>query len=73
MGCERGTSRQMMEQALHQVCEQHQLARAAIAGIATLDLKADEVGLVELCQQASWPLHCYSPRRLTDYFSAHPF
>lgn len=64
MGCERGTSRQLMEQALRQVCEQHQLAWEAIAGIATLDLKADEVGLVELCQQANWPLQCYTPAEL---------
>ncbi|MGR3275569.1 precorrin-3B C(17)-methyltransferase [Acaryochloris marina NIES-2412] len=64
MGCERGTSRQLMEQALRQVCEQHQLAWEAIAGIVTLDLKADEVGLVELCQQANWPLQCYPPAEL---------
>lgn len=64
MGCERGTSKQLMEQALRQVCEQHQLAGDAIAGIATLDLKADEVGLVELCQQANWPLQCYTPAEL---------
>lgn len=64
MGCERGTSKQLMEQALYQVCEQHQLAWDAIAGIATLDLKADEVGLVELCQQANWPLWCYAPEEL---------
>ncbi|WP_010469336.1 precorrin-3B C(17)-methyltransferase [Acaryochloris sp. CCMEE 5410] len=64
MGCERSTSQQLMEQALHQVCEQHQLAWEAIAGVATLDLKADEVGLVDLCQQANWPLECYSPEDL---------
>lgn len=64
MGCERGTSRQLMEQALRQVCEQYQLAGEAIAGIATLDLKADEVGLIELCQQANWPLQCFSPEDL---------
>lgn len=64
MGCERGTSRQLMEQAIRQVCEQHQLAIPAISGIATLDLKADETGLVELCQQANWPLQSYSPEDL---------
>lgn len=64
LGCERGTARQLMEQAIRQVCEQHQLAWKAIAGIATLDLKADEAGLVELCQQADWPLQCYSPEDL---------
>ncbi len=64
MGCERGTSKQLMEQAIRQVCEQAQLAWDAIAGIATLDLKADEIGLIELCQQANWPLQCYSPAEL---------
>jgi cobalt-precorrin 5A hydrolase/precorrin-3B C17-methyltransferase len=66
LGCERGTSRQLLEQAIGQVCQHHQLAWAAIAGIATLDLKGNEVGLVELCQQANWPLQCYSPAELND-------
>jgi cobalt-precorrin 5A hydrolase / precorrin-3B C17-methyltransferase len=64
MGCERGTSRELMEAAIAQVFEQYQLARGAIAGIATLDLKADEVGILELCRQYNWPLKTFSPERL---------
>lgn len=66
LGCERGTSRQLLEKAIYQVCEHHQLAMPAIAGIATLDRKADEVGLLELCTDTNWPLRCYSPEALQD-------
>ena len=60
IGCERGTSRQLIETAIQQVCRDNQLAIPAIAGIATIDLKADEVGLVELCRDRSWPLRTFS-------------
>ncbi len=59
IGCERGTSRQLIETAMQQVCREHQLAEGAIAGIATIDLKADEVGLVELCRDRNLPLRTF--------------
>ncbi|HEY9806808.1 MAG TPA: cobalamin biosynthesis protein, partial [Candidatus Obscuribacterales bacterium] len=64
IGCERGTSRQLIESAIQQVCQAHHLAEAAIAGVATLDLKADEVGLVELCRDRHWPLRCFAAEQL---------
>ncbi|MEB3335885.1 MAG: cobalamin biosynthesis protein, partial [Leptolyngbyaceae bacterium] len=60
IGCERGSSQQLIETAIQTVCQKHHLAVEAIAGIATIDLKADEVGLVELCRQRHWPLRCFS-------------
>ncbi len=59
IGCERGTSRQLIETAIQHVCRNNQLALCAIAGIATIDLKADEVGLVELCRDRNWPLQTF--------------
>jgi len=59
IGCERGTSRQLIETAIGQVCKDHQLAEGAIAGIATIDLKADEVGILELCRDRNWPLRTF--------------
>lgn len=59
IGCERGTSRQLIETAIQQVCRDNQLALCALAGIATIDLKADEVGLVELCRDLGWPLRTF--------------
>jgi cobalt-precorrin 5A hydrolase/precorrin-3B C17-methyltransferase len=61
IGCERGTSRELMETALFEVLERYQLAFDAIAGIASLDLKADEAGLRELCHQHQLPLQTFPP------------
>ena len=59
IGCERGTSRELIETAIEQICQQHHLAQGAIAGIATIDIKASEVGLVELCCDRNWPLRTF--------------
>src|SRR4028119_2297340 len=59
IGCERGTSRELIEAAIGQVCQSNHLAEGAIAGIATIDIKADEVGLVELCRDRNWPLRTF--------------
>ncbi|MUL37319.1 precorrin-3B C(17)-methyltransferase [Gloeocapsopsis dulcis] len=56
IGCERGTSRELIESTIKHVCQDHQLAEQAIAGIATIDIKADEVGLVEMCRDRNFPL-----------------
>ncbi|WP_198525184.1 precorrin-3B C(17)-methyltransferase [Kamptonema formosum] len=65
-GCERGTSKQLIETAIQQTCQTHQLAESAIAGIATIDLKADEIGLVELCRQRNWPLRTFPAELLRN-------
>ncbi|PSN16855.1 precorrin-3B C(17)-methyltransferase, partial [filamentous cyanobacterium CCP5] len=61
VGCERGSSKTLIESAIQRACRQSHLAMGAIAGIATLDLKAEEPGLVDLCQERGWPLRCFSP------------
>ncbi|MDJ0736206.1 MAG: precorrin-3B C(17)-methyltransferase [Nostocaceae cyanobacterium] len=60
IGCERGTSRLVIETAIQEVFREHQLAEAAIAGIATIDIKADEVGLLELCRERNLPLKTFA-------------
>ncbi|MFQ4135096.1 precorrin-3B C(17)-methyltransferase [Nodosilinea sp. PGN35] len=64
IGCERGTPRLVIEAAIARVCRAGHFAAGAIAGIASLDLKADEVGLVDLCNERHWPLRCFSAEEL---------
>jgi cobalt-precorrin 5A hydrolase/precorrin-3B C17-methyltransferase len=64
IGCERGSSQTLIAHAIQQTCQQYGLAEAAIAGIATIDLKADEPGLIALCQAQNWPLRCFAPEDL---------
>ena len=72
IGCERGTSRQLIETAIQQVCRNHQLAAGAIAGIATVDRKADELGLVELCRDRDLPLRIFSAEILCNVAVPNP-
>ncbi|HEY9734944.1 MAG TPA: precorrin-3B C(17)-methyltransferase [Trichocoleus sp.] len=72
VGCERGSSQALIERAIAQVCQAHHLALGAIAGLATLDLKADEAGLVALSQAQGWPLRCFTPEQLCSVPVPHP-
>ncbi|MEO1619586.1 MAG: precorrin-3B C(17)-methyltransferase [Cyanobacteria bacterium J06632_3] len=66
VGCERGTDKQLIDYAIEKVCGENHLALGAIAGIATLSLKSDEVGLLELVQEKNWPLKCFSSDTLKN-------
>jgi cobalt-precorrin 5A hydrolase/precorrin-3B C17-methyltransferase len=72
IGCERGTSKELIEIAIAQVCQSNNLAISAIAGIATIDIKADEVGLVELCRERNWPLRTFSAEILSSITVPNP-
>jgi cobalt-precorrin 5A hydrolase/precorrin-3B C17-methyltransferase len=72
IGCERGTSRQLIETAIGQVCRDNQLAEDAIAGIATIDLKADEVGLLELYRDRNLPLRTFGSDVLRSIHVPNP-
>ncbi|MGB3299997.1 MAG: precorrin-3B C(17)-methyltransferase [Phormidesmis sp.] len=65
VGCERDTDKALIAQAIEDTCRQHHLALEAVAGIASLDLKADEVGLLAYAQEKTWPLRCFSAEILT--------
>ncbi|ODG97819.1 cobalamin biosynthesis protein CbiG [Nostoc sp. KVJ20] len=60
IGCKRGTSWQLIDRAIEEVFRENQLFPSAIAGIATIDTKASEVGLVEFCHLRNLPLKTFS-------------
>ncbi len=64
IGCKRGTSWQLIDGAIEQVFRENQLFQSAIAGLATIDTKASEVGLVELCNLRNFPLKTFSAQIL---------
>jgi cobalt-precorrin 5A hydrolase/precorrin-3B C17-methyltransferase len=47
------------------VLTEYQLATDAVAGIATLTLKQDEVGLREVCADQDWPMRCFDAEQLS--------
>jgi cobalamin biosynthesis protein CbiG len=60
IGCQRGVSKLAIQCAIESVFAEYDLDLATIAGLATLDRKANEVGLVEYCQESGWFLKIYS-------------
>jgi cobalamin biosynthesis protein CbiG len=66
IGCQRGVSKLAIRRAIESVFTEYDLDLATIAGLATLDLKANEVGLVECCQESGWFLKIYPPERLNS-------
>jgi cobalt-precorrin 5A hydrolase/precorrin-3B C17-methyltransferase len=60
VGCGRGTPEIAIAHAIQQALQAHHWAEGAIAGLATIDHKADEVGLVNYCRDRSLPLKCFS-------------
>ncbi len=64
IGCERGTSKQLIKTAIETIFDRNHLATEAIAGITTIDLKADEIGILELCQDWNIPLITFAAEEL---------
>jgi cobalt-precorrin 5A hydrolase/precorrin-3B C17-methyltransferase len=59
IGCQRGSSRLLIATAIEEILWSNQLDQNAIAGIATIDTKASEVGLVEFCRLRNLPLKTF--------------
>ncbi|MEH1855114.1 MAG: cobalamin biosynthesis protein [Nostoc sp.] len=72
IGCQLGTSWQLIDGAIEQVFRENQLFTSAIAGIATIDTKASEVGLVELCHLRNLPLKTFSAEILRSVCVPNP-
>ena len=64
IGCERDTAKELIEYAVEKVCQAQHLAIAAVAGVATIDLKVDETGLIEFVHERDWPLRCFQAETL---------
>ena len=72
IGCKRGTSWQLIDGAIEQIFRENQLFQSAIAGLATIDTKASEVGLIELCNLRNFPLKTFSAQILRSVCVPNP-
>lgn len=72
IGCRKGVSPRTLESALAAL----EVPCQAVAAVATIDLKAHEMGLRTFCRHHGWPLQIYSAAQLAQVegnFSASPF
>ena len=66
IGCERDTSRELIEMAIDETCKTYHLATEAIAGLVSIDLKIDEKGIIEVCQRRNLIFKTFSREQLSE-------
>ena len=64
LGCDRGTPLATLQQALSQALALAGACVADVAAAASIDLKADEPGLLALAALHGWPMTFYTPAQL---------
>ena len=69
LGCQRGCPASTLRALLDQALQAHQIGVHEITALASIDLKRDEPGLIELAAQLALPLTYFSSEQLVGY---HP-
>jgi len=64
MGCDRGTSLETLESAVNTALSSISIERRHIVGLATIDKKNDEVGLVKFAEKHHWLMYFFSAEQL---------
>jgi cobalt-precorrin 5A hydrolase/precorrin-3B C17-methyltransferase len=65
IGCERNTSFSLLQRFVHGQLQRLGLAPEAVAGIASIDRKADEPALLKLAKEQQWPLRWFTTEQLS--------
>ena len=64
VGCERGSSLELVRKAIDGALQAAELAAEAVAGLASIELKNDEPALLALASERNWPLKFFSADEL---------
>jgi cobalamin biosynthesis protein CbiG len=72
IGCDRGTPVDTLHTAVAQALSQCQANWADVSLVASIDLKADEVGLLALAAQQGWLMRFYPAAALAQVAVPHP-
>lgn len=64
IGCRKGTGKEAIEALLEKLIEMTGLLPEAVTGVASIDLKKDEQGLLEFCADHGWEADFYTADEL---------
>ncbi|CAM4376572.1 cobalamin biosynthesis protein [Paenibacillus alkaliterrae] len=64
MGCNRGTPPEEIEAVILDTLNELRLSVKSVRSLATIDLKKDEQGLLDVCKRYSWEFVTYTPEQL---------
>ncbi len=72
IGCERNTSKELIANSLNNLLESRNLSKYSIAGLATVDIKKDEKGILELAEEKNLPIKFFSKEDLSTIIVPNP-
>jgi cobalt-precorrin 5A hydrolase/precorrin-3B C17-methyltransferase len=64
IGCERNSSLSLLQTSMENTLQQAGLAKAAVAGLASINIKGDEPALLALAAHEQWPLRLFEANQL---------
>lgn len=72
VGCKRGVSAERIEAAIHRSCLRYGIDPARIQHLASVDVKADEVGMLEVAKTHDWETHFLTAAELEQQAVPNP-
>ncbi len=72
IGCERNASKELIINSLNNLLESGNLSQQSIAGFATIDIKKDEKGILELAKEKNLPIKFFSKEDLSTIIVPNP-
>ncbi len=72
IGCERNTSKELIANSLSNLLESRNLSKYSIAGLATIDIKKNEKGILELAEEKNLPIKFFSKEDLSTIIVPNP-
>jgi len=72
IGCERNTSKELITNSLNNFLESANLSQLSIAGFATIDIKKNEKGILELAKEKNLPIKFFSKEDLSKIIVPNP-
>ena len=72
IGCERNTSKELIANSLNNFLESENLSHHSIAGFATINIKKDEKGILELAEENNLPIKFFTKEDLSKIIVPNP-
>jgi len=66
IGCNRGTTMEEIEQVILETLAELRLSKKSVKAVASIDLKKNELGLLELTAKYNWQFVTYTPEELNE-------
>ncbi len=72
IGCERNTCKELIANSLNNLLESRNFSKYSIAGLATVDIKKDEKGILELADENNLPIKFFNKEDLSTIIVPNP-